>query len=441
MKSSPAQTKTHNADINHSNCLHSSKSCSPAYESGIAWIVLLLQNAMMPLETQILPARRSSVQNLIFLLLCGGFVVNGIVITFIGPMIPVLKAKWLLNDSQAGLFSLVQFSASLSGVLISSALISAKGFKPAITLGLSMMGIGFALLNAPTFSLALVASGIYGLGYGLVTPGTNLWVGESYGERRATALNIMNLAWGAGAISSSPLAMLTVRTAHVSLLLYIIATICVLLAIGLLRMPFGKPPRDEESPSLELRGKVAGLSVAIMLGILFFVYVGTENGISYWAADHARRAAAWSTNTFTLAPMFFFAGLLAGRGAAAAVLLRLKEVHVAVGGILLAATGLSVFLVAQSPLALFAGALLAGLGLASVYPIYIAWLSEWFGARARKVGGVMFALAAAGASTMPTLVGVVSRYSGSLRIGLLVPLVGCAVMLAVIALLRPQTRN
>jgi len=81
------------------------------------------------------------------------------------------------------------------------------------------------------------------------------------------------------------------------------------------------------------------------------------------------------------------------------------------------------------------------LGLASIYPIYIAWLSKWFGARARKVGGVMFALAAGGASTMATLVGVVSRYSGSLRIGLLVPLAGCAVMLAVIALLRSQTRN
>src|SRR5206468_8218136 len=117
---------------------------------------------MVPTGTQTLLSKRTSSQNLIFLLLCGGFVVNGIIITFIGPMLPVLKEKWLLNDSQAGLFSLVQFSASLTGVFISSALISAKGFKPAITTGLAMLGIGFALLNAPTFALALVASGIYG---------------------------------------------------------------------------------------------------------------------------------------------------------------------------------------------------------------------------------------------------------------------------------------
>ena len=396
---------------------------------------------MMPSETQTLPERRNSAQNLIFLLLCGGFVVNGIVITFIGPMLPVLKARWLLNDSQAGLFSLVQISASLSGVFISSALISAKGFKPAITIGIAMLGLGFALLNAPTFMLALVASGIYGLGYGLVTPGTNLWVGESYGERRATALNIMNLTWGVGAISSSPLAMLTVRTGHVAFLLYVVAGICVALGIALAQMPFGAAPHEERSASQPGDASIAGMAVAVLLGILFFVYVGTENGISYWAADHARRAAVWNTNTFTLAPMFFFAGLLGGRGAAAAVLLRVREVTVAAGGILLAAAGLSLFIAAHSPLLLFCGALFAGVGLASVYPIYIAWLSKWFGARARKVGGVMFALAAAGASTMPTLVGVVSRYSGSLGIGLFVPLAGCAVMLIVIALLRPNFRR
>jgi MFS family permease len=120
----------------------------------------------------------------------------------------------------------------------------------------------------------------------------------------------------------------------------------------------------------------------------------------------------------------------------------LKEVTVAVVGLLLAAAGESVFLAGHSSVTLFGGAFLAGLGLASIFPILIAWLSKWYGTRARKVGGVMFALAALGSMLMPPLVGVVSsRYGGSLRIGLLVPLVGCAVMLSVIALLRPGTRG
>lgn len=396
---------------------------------------------MMSSKTQTLAVASPSSQRVIFGLLCAGFVVNGIVISLIGPILPMFMAKWGLNDSRAGLFSLVQFLCSFVGVLVSSPLISSKGFKPAITLGLALLGIGFALLNAPTFVLALAASGIYGLGYGFATPGTNLWVGESYGDRRASALSIVNLAWGAGAIASSPLAMLAMRTSHVTLLLYLVGAFGAVLAIVLLGMPFEKPPHEEESASASPNEKVAGTGVAALLGILFFVYVGTEVGTSYWAPAHAQRAVAWSSNTWALAPMFFFAGLLGGRGAAAAILLRLKEVTVAVTGLLLAATGESIFLAGHSPATLFGGAFLAGLGLASIFPILIAWLSNWYGTRARKVGGVMFALAALGSALVPPLVGVVSRYAGSLRIGLLVPLTGCAIMLTIIGVLRPGTRG
>lgn len=396
---------------------------------------------MMSSKTQTWALASPTSQTVIFYLLCAGFVINGIVISLIGPILPMFMARWGLNDSRAGLFSLVQFSASFIGVLVSSALISAKGFKPAITLGIALLGLGFALLNAPTFALALAASGLYGLGYGFATPGTNLWVGESYGARRASALSVMNLAWGVGAISSSPLAMWAMRTSHISLLLNVVGVLGVALALVLLRMPFGKPSPEENSSSAEAKGKTGGTGVAISLGILFFVYVGTEIGTSYWAPAHAERATTWVSNTWALAPMFFFAGLLGGRGAAAAILLHLREVTVAVGGLLLAATGESVFLAGHSPLPLFGGAFLAGLGLASIFPILIAWLSKWYGTRARKVGGVMFALAALGSALVPPLVGVVSRHSGSLRIGLLVPLAGCATMLTVIGVLRPGTRG
>src|SRR6266566_5342018 len=255
----------------------------------VARNVWLRQNAMMSSKTQILEKASPSSQSVIFCLLCAGFVVNGIVISFIGPILPVFMAKWGLDDSRAGLFSFVQFSGSFAGVLLSSALVSAKGFKPAITLGLAMLGLGFPLLNARTFALALAASGIYGLGYGFATPGTNLWVGETYGERRASALNIMNLAWGAGAISSSPLAMLTMRTSLVTPLLYLVAAICATLALVLFRMSFGKPPHQEESVPAAKKADSAGNGVAVLLGVLFFVYVGTEVGTSYWAPAHAQR--------------------------------------------------------------------------------------------------------------------------------------------------------
>jgi len=397
---------------------------------------------MMSSKTQIQPADGNSSRSIIFYLLCLSFVLNGVIITFIGPLLTVFRVKWGLDDSHAGLFSTIQFSFSLAGVLMSSALTAAKGFKLPITLGLAMLGIGFALLNAPTFPLALAASAIYGLGYGLSTPGTNLWVGESYGERRASALNIMNLAWGVGAIASAPLAKITIQASTVTLLLYFMGALTITLAIVLLRMRFGEAPHSKDSEDALQSSNAGGTGVAILLGVLFFVYVGTEVSTSFWSTLHAQRATVWAGNNFTFAQMFFYAGLLGGRGAGAAILLRLKEAMVAVGGILLAAAGEVLFLSAHSPAMLFTGSFFAGLGLASLYPIYVAWLTKWFGAQARKVGGVMFALAAVGSATMPGIVGVVSRhYDSNLRIGLLVPVVGCVVMLATVALLRPNSRG
>jgi len=74
-----------------------------------------------------------------------------------------------------------------------------------------------------------------------------------------------------------------------------------------------------------------------------------------------------------------------------------------------------------------------------VYPIYIAWLSRWYGVRAKRIGGILFALASLGGSTGPWLIGTVSKYSGSLRVGFLVPLLSAMLMVVIVLWLGRQT--
>jgi fucose permease len=181
-----------------------------------------------------------------------------------------------------------------------------------------------------------------------------------------------------------------------------------------------------------------GLGVTISLAAMFFIYVAMENGIGIWSAEYAKRLANGITGMTTLAPMFFYAGLTSGRGAAPLVLRRLHERKIVLGALSLAAAATAMLIASRSlPVATMA-VFLAGLGCASVYPIYIAWLSRWYGARAKKIGGVLFALASLGGSVGPWLVGAVSKYSGSLRIGLLVPLVCATTMIGLVLVLRRQ---
>jgi fucose permease len=48
----------------------------------------------------------------------------------------------------------------------------------------------------------------------------------------------------------------------------------------------------------------------------------------------------------------------------------------------------------------------------------------------------MFSVAALGGATMPWMVGFVSQRANSLRVGLLVPLIGCVAMTLLVAVLR-----
>lgn len=375
----------------------------------------------------------------LLVLLFAGFVLSGIATVIVGPMLPVFIRRWSLNDSQAGLFSTVQFMAAWIGTLASSAIAPWRGYRPALVVGYALMGGGLAFLNADTHILALAATATFGFGYGLLTAGTNLLVAELGGVRSASLVSLLNFMWGVGAMTCPLLIAFALKHNRISLTLLGCAAFGVVMVISLFFASFGADERPHEANVAETTVARPGFPVTLALASLFFIYVATENGIGIWAAEFSKRLANGITGLTTLAPTFFYGGLTIGRASAPLALRRLKERTLALGALALAAAGNALLIVSPGLFVAIAAVFFAGLGCASVYPIYIAWLSQWYGARAKKIGGVLFALASLGGSVGPWLVGSVSQFSGSLRIGLLVPLVSTLIMIGLVQLLRKQT--
>src|SRR5260370_8664665 len=96
------------------------------------------------------------------------------------------------------------------------------------------MGGGLASLDANTHEVALAATAAFGLGYGLITPGTNLFVAELGGAKSASLLNQLNFAWGAGAMICSPLIALALKRDGLGILLAGNAIFGGILVLGLL---------------------------------------------------------------------------------------------------------------------------------------------------------------------------------------------------------------
>jgi FHS family glucose/mannose:H+ symporter-like MFS transporter len=388
--------------------------------------------------TQAIAISAAARRRYLLVLLFAGFVLTGLEITLTGPLMPQFIARWSLNDSQAGLLLAVEFSGSLAGVWLSSLITHYLGARTSLVLGYLMIGAGLASVNTSSMTIVQLALGALGIGYGLVVPPTNLAVAEIGGPRSASLVSLVNFAWGAGAVSCSPLVLLALKNAFLPTFLYFFAGVGGLLAFSFLfaRFPEAKHAAFDSTVTAPLISP--GLAPTLTLAALFFLYVGVEVSLGSWAAAYAKRLPGGGEGISTLAPMFFYGGLLSGRAFAPFVLARVREYRLVMAALTMVIIANIVFVLAATQQIAFASAAIAGLGCAAVFPIYVTWLSRWYGARAVRLGGLMFSMSSIGSAVAPWFVGLVSAHAGGLRVGLLVPLFSAVAMVFLLLLVRRQ---
>jgi len=387
--------------------------------------------------TQAIAINVAARRRYLLVLLFAGFVLTGVEITLTGPMMPQFIARWSLSDSQAGVLLAVEFSGSLAGVWLSSLITHYFSTRTSLVLGYLMVGGGLATVNTSSMTVVLFALGALGIGYGLVVPPTNLAVAEIGGKRSASLVSLVNFAWGAGAVSCSPLVLLALKNGFLPQFLIFFAGFGGLLAFSFL---FAKFPEAKHAAtnSTTAAATSVGLVTTLTLAALFFLYVGVEVSLGSWAAAYAKRLAGGGAGIATLAPMFFYGGLLAGRAFAPFVLARIHEYRLVIAALILVIIGNTALVLAATQKIAFASAGLAGLGCAAIFPVYVAWLSRWYGARAARLGSLMFSMSSLGSAFGPWLVGFVSAHAGGLRVGLLVPLASAVAMMCLLLLVRRQ---
>jgi MFS transporter, FHS family, glucose/mannose:H+ symporter len=166
-----------------------------------------------------------------------------------------------------------------------------------------------------------------------------------------------------------------------------------------------------------------------LICVLFFIYVGTETSFGGWIASYARRLDSGQHSFWAMMPSFYWGALLAGRALAPFALNFSRETTVAKIGLCLALVGGLAIVAAHGMGLLITGSVLAGLGLASIFPISVSLLPGWFGESANRASGAVFASGNTGGAILPWFVGAVSTRTGSLRFGFVVPLLGVAAML------------
>jgi MFS transporter, FHS family, glucose/mannose:H+ symporter len=355
------------------------------------------------------------------------FVPIGIATVLLGPMLPILSARWSLNYSQAGVLFPVQYVASTLAVALSGVVVARWGFRFAIKAGLLLMSAGVGLLLTGPKMLGIFCIAAYGGGLGLAVPAANLLVAEVNPGRRSAKLNLLNFCWSAGAVSCPVLVAAAAKSHQFPLFLAAVAGLALLVAIGIAAMPSSiVEPSAARDPGRTGAGIPWKHGAMWILAALFSLYVGVENSFGGWVASYAK-SLDLTPALALMTPSFFHAAILLGRWLAPLLLRSIDEIRLAQAGILVACTGMAGLVLSHELRGVVLSACVAGLGLSCVYPITISLLPREFGS-APRLGSLMFTASNIGGGLLPWMVGVSSNHFSSLKAGLAVPLIGCVAM-------------
>ena len=358
--------------------------------------------------------------------------------TLLGPMLPVLAVRWSMTDAAAGALFTAQFAGSLTATTASSVLASRIGVPRAMALGFALIAGGAGALGLVPASLGPAATVLYGLGLGLVLPLTNNAVAASAGGNAASALNLVNVAWGVGAMTW-PLVVAAALAvdARVATTTLAAAALVVSALWG-----SGRFAAATASPTAHRTALPASTSAresnAGLYGVLILLYVGSETAVSGWASEFARRMPAGG-GLWTYAATAFWAAQTTGRLLAPLSIRHLGEgrllgAGIAIGG--LATLGLA-SLAATAAQVIGVSAVI-GLALAPVFPLLWARVIREVAPVQPSAVGPLFAAGGVGGAVLPWLVGFVSSAYG-LGAGLSVPLTAMALMFVLLTAVPART--
>jgi fucose permease len=360
------------------------------------------------------------------------------VTTLLGPIVPALVRRWALPDADVGALFSAQFLCSTAFSMASSSLVLRFDATRVLAAGFGLMAVGVGALGLAQWPVALAPVAFYGCGLGLVLPTTNFLVVAVDPNRASAAVSLVNMSWSIGAVTWPILVALLGRPADVVRPTVLLGALLAVLAVRLLTLA---QPQTVVAPNPTLSNSadrpwptplVSGRTVALF-AILMFLYAGTEAAIGGWMAEHVRRLDP-SRAGWTLAPTLFYAALATGRLLGPAMLRIGSETTVMIAGLSLATCATLILIVSRSVPLAFTVAAAGGLGLAPVFPITLARMARIITPSRPRLVGPLFSVTGMGSASLPWAVGYCSTLSQSLRVGYVVPLVGCIAMAALATL-------
>jgi MFS transporter, FHS family, glucose/mannose:H+ symporter len=334
--------------------------------------------------------------------------------------LPVLSLSWQLNDSGTGFLLAIQFAGASSGALLVRSRLYAT-----ILRGHLLMIVGAISISVCHGHFAPPLFFCFGLGLGSTMTAISMLVARICSSMRASSLSLLNASWGFGAVICPLTVTLWEHHQSASSIFLAMASAVTLSALLLWpHHPYLSMFHDDFTSTHDFRSRLYQL---IPLGLFAFLYVGVEASISSWMMTYVRRLQISSILIAPVATSFFWIALLIGRAMAPAVLKKISEARLLTISLILLLCSNLLLIVSRTSSMSITSAMLAGLMLAPIFPLC---LSRVLAVTSRpSESRWVFAVSGLGGSVLLWMTGHIAAWGGSLRTGLMVPLLASGIML------------
>ena len=366
-------------------------------------------------------------------------VLTGFGTVFLGPLLPTLTASLHSNDRGGGTLLAAQFIGAFFGGWTTRTPLGGSMLRGYVAAILGFAALGWCCNHLSTLHWFLPALLLLGFGIGQLLTSTNLLASQRWTVRRGAALTLLNFSWSVGALTAPLLLLRLLQICKTGTLLYGMAA---LLIAGVAAAWFTGTLQSGRSSQSTTGSGSAGNGMPfrrfLFFALLLMIYGGVETSMGGWLTTYDNRYGIGLYHQMALSTTLFWACLTFTRAFATAALLRVRESLLLRAGLALAVFAIAGLLSAHGFWAVSLSAGLLGAALAPWFPLVLSQMIAE-AATASQVGKIV-AVSGLGAAAIPWLVGQMSAATGSLRVGLTLPILGVLVLL-LCSFVRPETRT
>jgi FHS family glucose/mannose:H+ symporter-like MFS transporter len=358
---------------------------------------------------------------------CAGMFVFGIVMAILGAIMPSLVEKIQFNKSEAGNLFFLMNLAMLLMSLVFGPVVDRFGYKLFLIFCSFLVAFSlFLFTSAANYAMILAAAVVIGFGGGGLNGGTNALTSDIHPEKRGSALNLLGIFFGFGALTIPFLIGVMVERIGLRNILLLSILLSLVPFFLFLVFSFPDPKHRQGFPLLQVRNIMKN-PILWLCGFLLFFQSGNEFTLGGWISTYLHEFFGLTPKAASFILAGYWAAIMGGRFLSSRLVKAWKNETVVFSSALVSLVAAVLIVTAPSGFLAALGVIAIGLGFAAIFPTTLAVVGESFPRFSGTAFSFVFVIALMGGMTAPWLTGKIA-HADTLRQGLFIPVFNCSMI-------------